>query len=78
MVLVVLVVFAVFVVLVIFGRAPLGHAYQFPLVYPLAPGENEKARLYPFSPATVGRKSCDSHLGRPRDAENTQKENTES
>ena len=32
MVLVVLVVFAVFVVLVIFGRAPLGHAYQFPLI----------------------------------------------
>ena len=32
MVLVVLVVFAVFVVLVNFGRAPLGHAYQFPLI----------------------------------------------
>ena len=26
-----------------------------------------KARFYPFSPATVGRSSSDSHLGRPRD-----------
>ena len=36
-------------------------------VYPFTPGENQKARFYPLSPATVGKRRCDCFLGRLRD-----------
>jgi hypothetical protein len=34
--------------------------------YPFTPGDNQKARFYPFSPATVGKRRRDGFLGRPR------------